>query len=96
MSTKNFPTFDTLDPLSIDTLYSDDELAVRDSVRGFCAEHITPHIAEWFEAGDLPSARELAKEFGKLGVLGMHLEGYGCGGFVRRALRPGLPRAGGL
>jgi glutaryl-CoA dehydrogenase len=80
MSTRNFPTFEPLDPLRIDSLYTDDELAVRDSVRGFCAEHITPRIAEWFEAGDLPSARELAKEFGKLGVLGMHLEGYGCGG----------------
>jgi glutaryl-CoA dehydrogenase len=80
MKTKNFPAFDALDPLSIDALYTDDELAVRDSVRGFCAEHITPHIAEWFEAGDLRNARELTKEFGKLGVLGMHLEGYGCGG----------------
>jgi glutaryl-CoA dehydrogenase len=80
MSTNTFPAFDALDPLNIDSLYSDDELAVRDSVRGFCAEHITPHIADWFEAGELPGARELAKEFGKLGVLGMHLDGYGCGG----------------
>ncbi|NLU83631.1 acyl-CoA dehydrogenase family protein [Rhodococcus sp. HNM0569] len=72
--------FDALDPLDIDALYSDDEIAVRDSVRGFCAEHVTPHIADWFEAGDLPTARELAREFGKLGVLGMHLDGYGCGG----------------
>ena len=43
------------------------------------AEHVSPHIAEWFEQGTLP-ARELALEFGKLGVLGMHLEGYGCAG----------------
>jgi glutaryl-CoA dehydrogenase len=42
-------------------------------------EHVTPHIADWYEQGTLP-ARELAKEFGKLGVLGMHLEGYGCAG----------------
>lgn len=74
------PKFDALDPLSIDSLYSDDELAVRDTVRAFCAEHISPHIARWFEAGDLPVARELAREFGALGVLGMHLDGYGCGG----------------
>ncbi|MFE7417626.1 acyl-CoA dehydrogenase [Rhodococcus sp. NPDC057529] len=72
--------FSAVDPLDIDSLYSDDELAVRDTVRKFCAEHVTPHIADWFEAGELPGARELAKEFGKLGVLGMHLEGYGCGG----------------
>ncbi|NMO01515.1 acyl-CoA dehydrogenase [Gordonia sp. TBRC 11910] len=74
------PTFDAADPLSLDALYSDDELAVRDSVRGFCAEHITPHIGRWFEAGELPVARELAREFGRLGVLGMHLDGYGCSG----------------
>ena len=42
-------------------------------------ELIRPHVATWFEDGTLP-ARELALEFGKLGVLGMHLEGYGCAG----------------
>ncbi|WP_420109604.1 acyl-CoA dehydrogenase family protein, partial [Mycolicibacter arupensis] len=50
-----------------------------DTVAKFCAEHVMPHIAEWFEIGDLP-ARELAREFGKLGLLGMHLDGYGCSG----------------
>ncbi|MFL1592213.1 acyl-CoA dehydrogenase family protein [Rhodococcus ruber] len=74
------PEFDARDPLTIDSLYSDDELAVRDTVRRFCTEHVAPHIAEWFEAGDLPGIRDLTREFGKLGVLGMHLEGYGCGG----------------
>lgn len=52
---------------------------MRDTVRKFCAEHINPHIAEWFEVGDLP-VRQLGKEFGQLGLLGMHLDGYGCGG----------------
>ncbi|UAK39491.1 acyl-CoA dehydrogenase family protein [Gordonia bronchialis] len=74
------PRFDALDPLNIDLGYSDDELAVRDSVRGFLAEHITPHIGEWFEDGGIPGARDLMRQFGDLGVLGMHLEGYGCGG----------------
>jgi glutaryl-CoA dehydrogenase len=72
--------FDAIDPLELDSLYSEDEIAVRDTVRAYCAEHVTPHVAEWFEAGDLPVARELAREFGKLGLLGMHLHGYGCGG----------------
>ncbi|MDR7170632.1 glutaryl-CoA dehydrogenase [Nocardia kruczakiae] len=80
MSAKRPPAFDALDPLAIDSLLTEDERAVRDSVRGFCAEHITPHIADWFEAGDLPGARDLAREFGRLGLLGMHLEGYGCSG----------------
>ncbi|MBO0855146.1 MAG: acyl-CoA dehydrogenase family protein, partial [Nocardia sp.] len=70
MSATTPPAFDALDPLGLDSLLSVDELAVRDSVRGFCAEHITPHIADWFEAGDLPTVRELSREFGKLGLLG--------------------------
>lgn len=74
------PAFDPLDPLALDASLSSDEIAVRDTVRKFCAEHVTPHIADWFEAGDLPVARELAKQFGELGLLGMHLHGYGCGG----------------
>jgi glutaryl-CoA dehydrogenase len=37
-----------------------------------------PHVADWFEAGTLP--RELASEVGQLGLLGMHLTGYGCAG----------------
>ncbi|CNL36735.1 glutaryl-CoA dehydrogenase [Mycobacterium tuberculosis] len=44
------------------------------------AEHVTPHVAAWFEDGDLPVARDLAKQFGELGLLGMQLHGHGCGG----------------
>jgi glutaryl-CoA dehydrogenase len=79
MSTQAPPTFDRDDPLGLDASLSSDELAVRDTVRKFCAEHVAPHIAEWFEIGDLP-ARQLGKQFGELGLLGMHLDGYGCGG----------------
>ncbi len=79
MSTQKPPAFDRYDPLGLDASLSDDELALRDTVRKFCAEHVAPHIAEWFEIGDLP-VRELAKGFGQLGLLGMHLHGYGCGG----------------
>ena len=52
---------------------------MRDAVRRFCVDRVRPHIAEWYEAGQLP-ARDLAKELGNLGVLGMHLEGYDCAG----------------
>jgi glutaryl-CoA dehydrogenase len=79
MSAGTLPAFNPQDPLGLDASLSDDEIAVRDTVRQFCAEHVLPHIAEWFEIGDLP-VRELAKHFGQLGLLGMHLEGYGCGG----------------
>jgi glutaryl-CoA dehydrogenase len=71
------------DSQGIDLLRIDDELTaeerlVRDTVRAFAADRIMPYIADWFEAGTLP--RELVPELGKLGLLGMHLTGYGCAG----------------
>jgi glutaryl-CoA dehydrogenase len=64
------------DLLRIDDELNEEERLVRDTVRAFAADRIMPHIADWFEAGTLP--RELAPELGKLGLLGMHLKGYGC------------------
>ncbi|AHH99559.1 acyl-CoA dehydrogenase family protein [Kutzneria albida] len=64
---------------AIDSLLSEEERAIRDTVRRFCADRIRPHLADWFETARLP-ARELARELGGLGLLGMHLEGYGCAG----------------
>ncbi|MGZ4511177.1 MAG: acyl-CoA dehydrogenase family protein, partial [Mycobacterium sp.] len=71
MSTQKPPAFDRYDPLGLDASLSEDELALRDTVRKFCAEHVLPYVAEWFEIGDLP-VRELTKGFGQLGLLGMH------------------------
>ena len=68
------------DLADIDAMLTADEKAVRDAVRQVCDDAVEPHIAEWYERGELPTARELAKEFGKVGLLGMHLEGYGCAG----------------
>src|ERR1700758_1446414 len=67
-----------LDLLRIDKQLSPEEILVRDTVRAFAAERVLPYVADWFEAGTLP--RELAPELGKLGLLGMHLTGYGCAG----------------
>jgi len=64
-----------LDVLRIDKQLSPEEILVRDTVRAFTAERVMPHIADWFEAGIMP--REIAPELGKLGLLGMHLTGYG-------------------
>ncbi|HEX3005294.1 MAG TPA: acyl-CoA dehydrogenase family protein, partial [Angustibacter sp.] len=70
--------------VDVDGLVSDDDRAIRDTVRAFVDDRIKPDVADWYESGSLP-ARELARELGKLGVLGMHLEGYGCAGTcVRR------------
>lgn len=68
-----------LELFATDELISADDRELRDAVRAFATDKIKPHLAEWYEAGDLP-ARELARELGELGVLGMHLEGYGCAG----------------
>jgi glutaryl-CoA dehydrogenase len=72
--------FDPLDPLDLDQQLTADERSVRDSVRRFCDERIVPHVGQWFEDGVVPEIRSLIKEFGSLGLLGMHLDGYGCAG----------------
>ncbi|MEV0339783.1 acyl-CoA dehydrogenase family protein [Nocardia sp. NPDC050713] len=69
---------------AIDALLSAEEREIRDTVAAFAAQRLRPHIADWFEAGTFP-AREIAPELGKLGLLGMHLEGYGCAGMSATA-----------
>ena len=64
---------------AIDHLLDEEERAIQGVVRNFVDDQIRPYVADWFEEGTLP-ARELALELGKLGMLGMHLEGYGCSG----------------
>lgn len=68
-----------LDLLDVDALLSDEERDIRDVVARLVDEQVRPHAMRWYEDGALP-ARELAREFGKLGLLGMHLSGYGCAG----------------
>lgn len=68
-----------MDVLRVDDRLADEERMVRDTVRAFTAEKVMPHLAGWFEDGTFP-ARELGPELGKLGLLGMHLQGYGCAG----------------
>ena len=62
-----------------DALIDDEDRAIRDTVRRFVDDRLRPHIADWYESAQIP-ARELARELGSLGLLGMHLEGYGCAG----------------
>ncbi|GEM31801.1 glutaryl-CoA dehydrogenase [Nocardia neocaledoniensis NBRC 108232] len=64
---------------ALDSLLSPDEIEIRDTVRKFAATRLRPHIAQWFESARIP-VRELARELGELGVLGMHLDGHGCAG----------------
>jgi glutaryl-CoA dehydrogenase len=74
------------DYLGLDSLLSPEELELRARVRAFVDERIRPNIAQWYEAAYFP--RELVKEMGALGLLGMHLTGYGCPG--RSAVEYGL------
>jgi glutaryl-CoA dehydrogenase len=69
---------DPHDVLAIDSLLSDEERLLRDTVRQLVTDKVLPDVGEWFDQGIFP--KEMAKEFGALGLLGMHLEGYGCAG----------------
>ncbi|GAA1051287.1 acyl-CoA dehydrogenase family protein [Arthrobacter russicus] len=66
------------DVLDLGSLLSEAELAQRDKIREFTERRIKPQIARWFEDAYFPL--ELVPELGALGVLGMHLDGYGCAG----------------
>src|SRR5258705_3827254 len=68
-----------LDLLDLDELLTDEEREVRALVRRVVDDKVRPYVADWYERGEVP-ARDLALEFGKLGLLGMHLTGYGCAG----------------
>ncbi len=70
----------------LDSLLSAEEIELRDRVRAFVRERITPNIKRWYETAHFP--REIATEMGALGLLGMHLHGYGCPG--RSAVEYGL------
>ncbi|MFI5830248.1 acyl-CoA dehydrogenase family protein [Streptomyces sp. NPDC051578] len=73
-------SFVPTDPLGLDELLSPEDLAIRDTVRGWAADRVLPQIADWYERGELPGIRELARELGGIGALGMSLQGYGCAG----------------
>jgi glutaryl-CoA dehydrogenase len=70
---------DALALLALDTQLRDEERAMRDVVRRLVDTQVRPHVGRWFEDGQLPT-RDLAKRFGAVGLLGMHLRGYGCAG----------------
>jgi Acyl-CoA dehydrogenases len=68
---------DPLDLLELDASLSPEERSIRDAAREWVRGRILPEIEDWYERGEIP-AREIAKELGALGFLGMHLQGYGC------------------
>ncbi|WBB82425.1 acyl-CoA dehydrogenase family protein [Micromonospora sp. WMMD882] len=69
----------TIDLLDLDSTLDEEERQIRAVVRRVVDERVRPYVADWYERGAAP-VRELAREFGRLGLLGMHLTGYGCAG----------------
>ena len=77
---------DKSDLLNLEGLLSEVEIQLRDKVRAFVDERFRPSIADWYENAHFPV--EIVREMGELGLLGMHLHGYGCPG--RSAVEYGL------
>jgi glutaryl-CoA dehydrogenase len=77
------PLMNPLDFLAVDDLLSDEDRDIRDTVQKYAAAELAPHVADWYDAGAIP--REIGPGLGKLGLLGMHLEGYGCAGMSATA-----------
>jgi glutaryl-CoA dehydrogenase len=78
--TAKTPSMPAADLAGIDLMLTQDERDVRKAVRDFVASDVQPYVATWFEEGRVEDLRGLAKKLGNLGVLGMHLDGYGCAG----------------
>ena len=72
------PMKDPLDLLDISSVLTPEEREIQSVVASFVTDKVRPHVGEWFEEAHFP--REMAAELGRLGVLGMHLDGYGCAG----------------
>ncbi|HEX7163850.1 MAG TPA: acyl-CoA dehydrogenase family protein [Trebonia sp.] len=72
------PASELMDLLQFNGLLDEEERLIQDTVRSFVQDKVKPYIADWYEQGTSP--RELAQDLGRLGLLGMHLTGYGCAG----------------
>src|ERR687889_857226 len=78
-TTAERPKLSPTDMLGLDAGLSDEDRLVADTVRRLAADRVLPSLEEWYEQGTFPT-RELGPEIGELGLLGMHLTGYGCAG----------------
>ncbi|WP_201613170.1 acyl-CoA dehydrogenase family protein [Gulosibacter hominis] len=77
---------DRYDLLDLESQFSAEEIALRDRVREFVDRRIRPNIADWYERAVFPT--EIIPEMAELGLLGMHIKGYGCAG--RSAVEYGI------
>ncbi|MGD2103355.1 MAG: acyl-CoA dehydrogenase family protein [Acidimicrobiia bacterium] len=79
MSEISFDKPDPHDFLDISSQLSDEEILLRDTVREYVEKEIKPNVGDWWDEGVIPH-EDLARAFGEMGMLGMHLDGYGCAG----------------
>lgn len=77
---------DLSDLLNLEDQFSAEEIALRDRVREFVDRRIRPNITQWYEEAVFPT--EIVPEMAELGLLGMHIKGYGCAG--RSAVEYGI------
>ena len=89
------PPFDPADPLGLDDLLSEEDRAIRDTVRTWAADRVLPHIADWYEKGELPGIRELARELGLHRRPGHVTARVRLRGRQLPPVRTGLPGTGG-
>jgi len=78
-TTAERPKLQPTDLLGLDAQLSDEDRLIAETVRRFAGDRVLPSVEEWYEQGTFPT-RELGPEIGELGLLGMHLSGYGCAG----------------
>ncbi|XP_026678818.1 glutaryl-CoA dehydrogenase, mitochondrial isoform X3 [Diaphorina citri] len=71
--------FNWEDALNISSLLTQEEKLLRDSVKSFCDAVLHPKIVEDFRH-ETSDVRAIYAEFGRLGILGCTLRGYGCAG----------------
>ena len=95
MSAGTLPPFDPADPWASTTCWSRRTWRSGPPCGSWAADRVLPHIADWYERGELPGIRELARELGALGALGMSLDGLRLRRRQRRPVRARLSGAGG-
>ena len=78
-TTAERPKLQPIDLLGLDAQLTDEDRLIAETVRRFAGDRVLPSVEGWYEQGTFPS-RELGPEIGELGLLGMHLTGYGCAG----------------
>jgi glutaryl-CoA dehydrogenase len=78
-TTAERPKVQPTDLLGLDAQLTDEDRLIAETVRRFAGDRVLPSVEEWYEQGTFPT-RELGPEIGELGLLGMHLTGYGCAG----------------